>query len=304
VELLSGPDLGGGFLFQLQAERVDGRALVTFHAQEGGLEAAVPAKGPLTDLGFEQYPGACGFGGRECFHRGFDVPVGELGRVRMTYNRTRFVVGPSLEQRYGALVPPVREALAEVAGRLHATFGGGGSGWFVGGSAGALLQGLDVAPRDIDLGTDHAGVERIAEALAEFLIEPPSRTSWPPRRPVYAARAFVGTLVNGVRVQWAVPDGAAGAPPPYTEWARAAAEVPLETAQVGGHSVPVARLEFFVARQAARHDPARLRDAAQCLAALGPDERLVGELITQLPAADGRRMREAVDAARRSRVEA
>ena len=304
MELLSGPDLGGGFLFQLQAERSDGRARVTVHAQEGGLEAAVPAKGPITDLGFLRYQGACPIGGRECFHREFDVPVGQLGRVRMTYNRTRFVVGPSLEQRYGALVPPVAEGLGEVADRLTAALGPDGAGWFVGGSAAAWLQGLPTPPRDLDLGTDRPGVDRIAEALEEYLIEPPSSTRWPPDRPVYAARAFVGSLLNGVRVEWAVPEGPGGAAEPFTEWARPMEEVSVVALTWNGRRLRVARLEYFLARMAARRDIARLRAAAKRLVELGPDERLTGALADVLAPADGRRMREALEAARRSRVEA
>lgn len=303
MELLSGPDLGGGFLFQLQAERSGGRARVIVHAQEGGLEASVPSKGPITELGFLRFPGACPIGGRECFHREFDVPVSDLGRVRMTYNRTRFVVGPSLEQRFGTLAPPLDDALREVAARLSA-LGAAAPGWFLGGSAAAWLQGVDLRPRDLDLGTDRDGVDRIAEALGEFLIEPPARTHWPPDRPVYAARAFVGSLVNGVRVEWAVPDGPGGAAEPYTEWGRPMAEVPLVTVRWNGHPIRVARLEFYAARCAARRDLPRLTATATRLAELGADGPLVEELAVRLPPADGRRMREALDAAHRPRVEA
>jgi hypothetical protein len=304
VELLSGPDLGGGFLFQLEAERRPGRAIVRFHAQEGGLEAATPAKGPLTDLGFERHPGACAIGGRECFHREFDVPVEELGRARMTYNRTRFVVGPSLEQRYGSLVPPVREAMTDIAGRLSAAFGGSSEGWFVGGSTSAWIQGVPVAPKDIDLGTDRPGVDRIAEALSDYLIEPPSRTTWPPGRAVYAARAFVGSLVNGVRVEWATAEDEARPAGTATEWGRAPAEVPTEIAEIGGHRVRVARLEFYLAAAARRRDAVALKATAQRLVSLGPNEALLDDLATRLPTADAQRLRSALDAARRSRLEA
>jgi hypothetical protein len=304
MELLSGPDLGGGFLFQLQAERSEGRAIVTFHAQEGGLEAATPSKGPLTYLGFERHPGSCPVGGRECFHRGFDVPLADLGRVRMTYNRTRFVVGPSLDQGFGTLVPPIAEGLHEVAGRLLTAFGSQMDRWFVGGSTAAWLQGVPFPPRDLDLGTDRAGVDTIAEALGEFLIEPPSPTTWPTGRRMYAARAFVGTLVNGVRTEWGVPEGDGPAAEPFTEWARPVPEIPVASVERDGQRLRVARLEFYVARMAVRRDSERLRASARRLVEIGADEGLLEELAALLTPPDARRMREAVDAARRPRVEA
>ncbi len=194
--------------------------------------------------------------------------------------------------------------MQEVSDRLATALGPDGQGWYIGGSVAAWLQGVPVVPRDLDLGTDRPGVDRIAEALGEYLIEPPSRTMWPPARPVYAARAFVGSLVNGVRVEWAVPDGPAGTAEPFTEWARPMDEVPIVSMEWNGRRLRVSRLEFFVAQMAARHQTERLRSGAKRLAEVGPDDRLADELAGRLAPADGRRMREAIDSARRSRMEA
>ena len=42
--------------------------------------------------------------------------------------------------------------------------------WFIGGSLALALEGLDVAPRDIDLFTDKNGAYQIEELFAEFLV--------------------------------------------------------------------------------------------------------------------------------------
>src|SRR5579859_5873733 len=143
-ELLSGPDLGGGFLFQLTLERSGPRPVVTVHAQEGGRDASGPPKGSPVPLGFARVRAPCGIGGGGCFHREFEVEESELPRARLAYNRLRFVLAPMLEQQYADAEVPTAAALAEVCERLATRFDGSGRRWYVGGSTAASLQGVAV----------------------------------------------------------------------------------------------------------------------------------------------------------------
>lgn len=279
MELISGPDLGGGYLFQLTVERGEGRDRYIVHAQEGGLEAAAPAKGAPTEFGFSTPQGLCAFGGRECYHREYEVDEGELSRVRMTYNRTRFVLEPMFEQRFGARPIAVEAGLAEVVDRVAAAAGPERIPWFVGGSTSTWLQGIGAPPRDIDLGTDLRGVSAVAEVLADYLIEPAGRTTWPPDRELFAARAYVGTLQSGIRVEWAA--ALPGGSPPATadEWGWPAEEIRTVPISWNGRTVPVARLEYSLVRAVGRRDSVRARAIADPLRAGTLDLSLLDQLL-------------------------
>ncbi|HTT25423.1 MAG TPA: hypothetical protein VMH90_00475, partial [Thermoplasmata archaeon] len=54
--LVSGPDLGAGFLFQLSFDRDEGGSSFAFHAQDGGADAAGPPLGPPDFLDY-RHPG-------------------------------------------------------------------------------------------------------------------------------------------------------------------------------------------------------------------------------------------------------
>ena len=275
-EMLSGPDLGGGFLFQLTVERTGDRAHLIYHAQEGGIDASGPPRGSPTPLGFAPTDSACPIGGRDCYHRQFDLGDAEVPRARLAYNRLRFVVAPMLEQQYGGAEIPVRAAVEEIATRLSAEFADAPEGWFLGGATAAWLQGAPSPPREIDLGTDRAGAARIARALAEYLIEPLAETTWREAGRLFGARAYVGTLRSGVRAQWGVPEAGPGVRGP--EFGSPLTEAATTAVVVGGRSVRVSRLEYALIGAARRRD----RSAEAAIGARVAEQGVDGSLLTAL----------------------
>jgi hypothetical protein len=201
-ELVSGPDLGGGFLHQLTVERFSGVHQFIYHAQDGGPDANGPPVGPPGPFGYRVRPTMCPIGGRLCWHREFTLPLTDSLRVRAAYNRTRFVMEAMLAQSYGGAVPPIAEAAKELVERLGAVTPA--VPWYLTGPGALWACGAPVQPKALELGTTPEAVARIAEALKDFLTEPAGPTEWD-GRPVLAARAFVGTLRAGVRVGWSVP---------------------------------------------------------------------------------------------------
>ncbi|MCI4340465.1 MAG: hypothetical protein L3K06_05155 [Thermoplasmata archaeon] len=280
-EMLSGPDLGGGFLFQLTVERTGDRARLIYHAQEGGIDASGPPKGSPTPLGFAPTESSCPIGGSECYHRTFDLPDADVARARMAYNRLRFVVTPMLEQQYAGAEIPVRPAIDEIVPRLAEAFVDRPDGWFIGGIASAWLQGAPTPPREIDLGTDRAGAETIARALPEFLIEPLAETSWRESGRLFGARAYVGTLRSGVRVQWGVAAAGPGVRGP--EFGPPPTEIATRSVDLGGRPVRFSRLEYALIAAARRHDRTAEIAIARLLAPEGAD----GPLLHGLVAASG-----------------
>ncbi|MCI4367618.1 MAG: hypothetical protein L3K08_07695, partial [Thermoplasmata archaeon] len=69
--LISGPDLGAGFLFQLSSDFDSSGASFAFHAQDGGADAAGPPIGPPDFLDYTKPERACMFGGPRCWERRF-----------------------------------------------------------------------------------------------------------------------------------------------------------------------------------------------------------------------------------------
>lgn len=241
MELVSGPDVGGGFLFQLTRVRAEPLATYTVHAQDGGLDGGNPPAGTPADVGFRPAAGMCPIGGRRCYHREFAIPLAENSRVRFAYNRLRFVIGPMLEQRVGRRPVGYAEGIATTLSRIAGALGPTHIPWMVGGSTAAALRGAAIAPRDVDLLTGPEGVDAIAGALEEFLVEPPAVTAWGDEAPRRAARAFVGTLTDGLRVEWAEPPVPAPA-----EWSAHALQRP-ERVRWGELEVPVAPIEYALA---------------------------------------------------------
>lgn len=277
-EMLSGPDLGGGYLHQLTLDRSGEVATFTHHSQDGGQDAAGPPLGPLDVLGFVRPVDGCQFGGPRCWHRRFLLPFTDIPKVRLAYNRFRFVLETMLNQVYADAVPDVDGAIAELVQRIAPTLRVEGVEWYVGGSAAARLLGAPLTPRDIDLGTSRVGVDRIARLIPEYLIEPVGPTDWPSRGLVQAARAFVGTLRNGARVEWAVPIEPC---PPRTadEWSGGPSGVRTLEVSIEGVAVRVSRPEYALVRSAERRAAARVEVLMGLVRKLGPDLGLLHDLL-------------------------
>ena len=252
AEMISGPDLGGGYLHQLTIERGDASARFTHHIQDGGMDAGGPAPGEPVPFGFVPSGGMCTFGGRHCWHRDFELAESGTGRVRAAYNRWRLVAAVLLEQQYRGGPTPIASALSELLDRIGPALKEAGIPWHVGGSAGLWLRGLAVAPMDLDLGTTLEGAGRMADLLEPFLIEPFARTRWAGGGARWAARAFLGTIREGMRVEWSVP---ATADPPRgseREWAFGAGGRAADEVEWNGGRVPVSPPEYALLRWAAR----------------------------------------------------
>jgi len=287
-ELLSGPDLGAGFLHQLSLDRDGERTSVTYHAQDGGADANGPPKGPLDAFGFVHPEVPCMFGGPRCWHRRFLLPFGAIPRARQAYNRNRFVLQAMLDQAYDHAVVPLDAALDELLSRIADLLGRDGIRWYIGGSTAARLLGARVAPRDIDLGTTRAGVDRMGTLLGEFLIEPVAPTDWPSSGIVHAARAFVGTLKDGVRVEWAVPIEPRS-PIPFDEWSGHTETVRTVETTYHGHSIQVSRPEYALVRATEKHRTADAAAIAVVVRQLGPDGPLLDALLTRSTLSEPRR---------------
>jgi hypothetical protein len=279
-ELLSGPDLGAGYLHQLSIDREEERTTFTYHAQDGGADANGPPKGPLDVFGFVHPPSSCMFGGPRCWHRRFLLPFSETSRVRHAYNRNRFVLATMLEQVYDHRPAAVAASLAEVVDKIAAPLGRDRIDWYVGGSAAAWLLGASVVPHDLDLGTTREGVDRIASLLAEYLIEPLAPTDWPAAGIVRGARAFVGTFQEGTRVEWAVPIEPRS-PLKFEEWGGRTETVRLTEASFRGHSIRVTRPEYALVRAFEQHRPSDAEAIAGVVRRLGPDGELLDVLLAR-----------------------
>ena len=292
-EMLSGPDLGGGFLHQLTIDREPDGTWFTFHAQDGGMDAGGPAKGSPEPFGYATTAAACSFGGPRCWHRRFRLEESEGPRVRVAYNRMRFVLAPMLEQRYGGRAATVDTALEEIVGRLSDPARGRPVPWYVGGSMAAHLLGAAISPNDIDLGTTREGIDRIASTISEYLIEPVAPTDWPHAGAVYAARAFVGTVRDGARVEWAHRMHAASSR--FDEWSGELSRVRTEGVEFRGHTLRATRLEYALVRAAENGKLERLDPLVTAIRAHGTDaellEGLLGASALPPPACDALRAR-------------
>ena len=291
MELVSGPDVGGGFLFQLTVETVDPYAKYTIHAQEGGIDGGSRPAGSPELVGFSSPRTPCPIGGRQCAHREFEVPPDAALRTRFAYNRLRFVIGAMVAQRAGRKPAPFEAGLAETLPRIVRALGPAGVPWIIGGSAGARLLGAELDPVDLDLATDRRGVELIGEALSEFLIEPAGRARWAEGEVRWGGRAFVGTFQDGLCVEWAE-----AAPDPHPaasgEWTSAMLHHPI-IVEWKGSPVPVTSPEFGLVRSASAGRPERVTAYLDLLRRLGTDRSL---LATALASAT-------VDARARKRID-
>jgi hypothetical protein len=271
-ELLSGPDLGGGYLHHLSLDRSEDSTTFTYHAQEGGQDANGPPIGPLAPFGYVHPEAPCQFGGPRCWHRRFLLPFSEVPRVRSAYNRSRFVLEAMLDQVYRGASVGFESALAEIARRLPPRPEGEGPEWYVGGSTAAWLLGAEIQPHDLDLGATRDGVDLLAARLQEFLIEPLATTDRPPGRIVRGARAFVGTFREGARVEWAAALTPSSGPEPT--------DVRCLRTTFRGANLPVERPEYALVRSAEKGALDRLGPIAAVVRRLGVDENLLARLWT------------------------
>lgn len=288
-EMISGPDLGGGFLHQLSVDRVGEGTTFTHHAQDGGQDAGGPPRGPLTPLGFVHPAAPCMFGGPRCYHRRYLLPFEELPKVRFAYQRFRFVLATMVSQAYGDVPVPVDRALEELVGRLAPKLGSENVPWFVGGSVAGRLLGAPLVPHDIDLGTNRAGVDRIGELLAEYLIEPVAPTDWGARL-VRAGRAFVGTPSDGARVEWSVPLERPAAAP-AGEFDGEPAAVRTVELRVAGATVSVSRPEYGLVRAAERQRLEAITAWLTAVRTLGVDRPLLEGLLRRTELSEASRAR-------------
>ncbi len=279
-EMISGPDLGGGFLHQLSIDRRGDTTTFTHHAQEGGLDAGGPPRGPLDVLGFVHPPSPCMFGGPHCWHRRYLLPFEATSRVRFAYQRHRFVLETMLAQALGEAPVAIDEALRELVRKVAKPLREEGIEWYIAGSTAVRLLGGFRAPKDLDLGITRAGVDRLGELLADYLVEPVAPTDWPDGRIVRAGRAFVGTPRAGARVEWSVPLDERG-PARLEEFTGVAGiartvRVPLE-----GTSVLVSRPEYAVLRAAERGRSDALASALEVTRRAGADLELLDVLLAR-----------------------
>ena len=284
--MLSGPDLGAGYLHQLTIDRIGESTTFTYHAQDGGADANGPPIGPLDALGFVHPEGGCQFGGPRCWHRRFLLPLAEAPKVRLAYNRFRFVLETMLNQVHSNAPPGIDAALSELVRRVAPTLRTEGVDWYIGGSTAARLLGAPIVPHDIDLGTSRAGVDRLAQLIPEYLIEPLGPTDWPSRGIVRGARAFVGTFKEGARVEWAVPIE----PTLSTgvdEWGGRLSDVRTIETMVAAQAVHVTRPEYALVRSAERRAADRVPSLTELVRSIGPDLGLLQALLatSRLPPA-------------------
>jgi len=277
-EMISGPDLGAGFLHQLSLDRLGEATTFTHHAQEGGEDAGGPPTGDLARLGFVHPPAPCMFGGPRCWHRRYLLPFDATPRVRAAYQRHRFVLETMLAQADGRATPDLAATLEELSGRLSGPLRDAGIPWYIGGSFGVALAGGGGAPRDIDLGTTRPGVDRIAELLRDFLVEPVGPTEWPAGRAVVGARAFVGSPRSGARVEWAVPLEPR-ASLPLEEFAAEAGVTRTVNVRVHGRELSVSRPEYALLRGGERNDDGAIDRALEAIGQLGVDRELLDVLL-------------------------
>jgi hypothetical protein len=206
--MLSGPDMGAGFLYQLSVDEENpGIAAFRFHAQDGGADAAGPPVGPPDFLGYEHPETACMFGGPRCWERTFFVSPEALPKVRAAYQRTRFAMAAMLGHQYEALPVPWTEGLQEFLVRCDGPLRKARLPYRLMGRAAEWLA-IGAPPPNalrVEVGEGGAGV--VGDALEPFLIEPVANRG--PEEGL-GGRAFLGTFKAGLRIDFGEPPAGAG----------------------------------------------------------------------------------------------
>ena len=108
--------------------------------------------------------------------------------------------------------------------------------WWLVGSTALAVRGLDVIPRDIDLSVDNAGAQRLAELLADSIVQPVQAT--PNWFCDWFGRAFLHA-----RIEWVGGVDARADDPEISDFGSTAASR-MQTIQWRGHSVHVPPLDL------------------------------------------------------------
>ncbi|MHB1435851.1 MAG: hypothetical protein ACYCPN_07460 [Thermoplasmata archaeon] len=278
--LISGPDLGGGYLHQLSRDLEDGRATFTHHAQEGGADAGGPPKGPLDGLDFVHPPAPCMFGGPRCYHRVYALPDSETARVRAAYQRYRFVLSTLLDQRFAGVAPAAAAGLGDLIRAVREPMEREGLRWYLAGPTSAWLQGAAPPPETLQIGGAEPTGARLSELLREYLIEPWAPTDWAGRPLRAAARAFLGTPREGIRAEWwAPPSPRPGDLGELGEYGEAVRTVLVD---FEGHRIPVTRLEYAGARAFRDRREEDLRRLGARIPPYDVDAELLAELARRI----------------------
>jgi hypothetical protein len=238
--MLSGPDMGAGYLYQLSYdEEDDGVRSFAFHAQKGGVDAGGPPVGSIDFLGYAHPDRACMFGGPRCWERRFFLGEAALPRVRAAYQRTRFAMAAMLGHQYEALPVPFAAGLEEFLTRSDPPLRSAGIRYRVVGRGASWLRSGGEPPGSLTVELGAGGAELVGSALEPFLIEPVAARD--PEEGT-GGRAFLGTFKAGLRVEFGErPPGAGAAPPAQLEIPFAAFGVPVaSTAPAGAPDNPEA----------------------------------------------------------------
>lgn len=209
--MVSGPDLGAGFLWQLSAEEGGPEEPgFTYHLQEGGEDASGPPIGPPDFLGYRHPRAACMFGGPRCWERRFLTEPADLSRIRTAYQRTRLAFAALLAHEYEAREVPFGEELERLLSVCDVPLRAAGIPYRVDGRTATWLSAGGTPPRSVRLEVGSGGSERIGTLLERELIEPVAS-----RGPEegFGGRAFLGTVRAGLLVDFGErPPGAGPAP--------------------------------------------------------------------------------------------
>ena len=281
MDLVSGPDVGGGFLFQLTVEPAEPLARFTVHAQEGSIDGGEPTAGSPESIGFERVSRPCSIGGRQCWHREYELPADRQLLARFAYNRLRFVIGPMIRQHQPGTAVPFVAGLRETLKRITGPLRDRGTPWMVGGSAAPYLLGAEVGPRDLDLSTTREGVGILAEALGDMLVDPEARLRRGTGPPRWWARAFVGTFKDGLTVEWGEAATAGENPGPGSfEWSTEGLSGAI-AARFEEWEVPVAPPEASLVKAALADRADRVHAIAALVRRRGPSWELLDRLFDE-----------------------
>ena len=156
--------------------------------------------------------------------------------------------------------------------------------WALTGSAALLLNGVQVEAHDLDLTTDQAGVQAIADALAEFVVTPAGWWETDELASQFARLQVEGVQVDVVGRPFVIkrPGGAVAIRP----WA-IRHEIDFE-----GRKLPIIPLEAELIAYAMMGREAKVQLIADHLRTHGYDGELLGELIAgqDLPEETGRKL--------------
>ncbi len=224
--MVSGPDLGAGFLWQLSVDEGGPEEPgFTYHLQDGGEDAAGPPIGPPDFLGYRHPEAACMFGGPRCWERRFLAEPAALVRVRTAYQRTRLAFAALLGHQYEDRPVPFAEEFERLLGLCDAPLRAAGLPYRIDARTAAWIAGDGPSPARLRLEVGPGGTDRLGELLERELIEPIAS-----RGPEegFGGRAFLGTVKAGLLVDFGErPPGAGTGPGAVREVAWRGFGVPI-----------------------------------------------------------------------------